>query len=111
MQCFTNSAEIAFGSTKNVQQPLRNKPWFNRECRDARRKFHLAKRVSYKHNSIENKEKLKTMSKNYKRTMDKCIKNYRNGISRKLSMLRSTKSKEYWKVLNSGDKKVLLLLI
>lgn len=45
------------------------------------------------------------MSKNYKRTMDKCIKNYRNGISRKLSLLRSTNSKEYWKVLNSGDKK------
>lgn len=32
----TNSAEKAFGFTKNVQQLLRNKPWFKREGRAAR---------------------------------------------------------------------------
>ena len=36
--------------------------------------------------------------------MDKCKNNYTNKLARKLSELRSTNSKEYWKILNSTNK-------
>ena len=59
--------------------------------------------VTY-HSTIENRNNLKTTSKTYKRTMDKYKTKYTTKLARKLSELRSTNSKEYWKILNSTNK-------
>ena len=99
---YMHSARQTFGVTKKVQKS-KNKPWFNGECRTARRKFHLAKRLYYRQTNTETRDNLKTTSKSYKRIMDNCIKNYKNGIARKLTELRSTNPKEYWKILNSSN--------
>lgn len=56
------------------------KPWFNGECRAARKNFHLAKRIHKKCQSSENKDNLKEMSKKYKHTIDKCIKGYKTDL-------------------------------
>lgn len=45
----------------------KKKPWFNGDCRTARRKFHLAKRIHYRCNSTESKDNLKVLSKTYKK--------------------------------------------
>lgn len=45
---------------------MNKKPWFNGECRAARKNFHLAKRIHKKCQSSENKDNHKEMSKKYK---------------------------------------------
>ena len=42
-----------------------NKPWFNKSCRTARRKFHLAKRPHFKEKSENSRNVLKLSSKEY----------------------------------------------
>ena len=64
---FINSTRKIFGVTKNIQVS-ENKPWFRRDCRSARKKFHSAKRFQNRYPTIENKINL---SKTYKLTLDK----------------------------------------
>lgn len=105
---FSKAARITFGLKYNKNfssdntNTMNKKPWFNGECRSARKNFHLAKRIHKKCQSSENKDNLKEMSKNYKHTIDKCIKGYETDLTKKLKNLRSTNSKEYWKILNTS---------
>ena len=48
---------------------------------------------------------MKTVSKNYKHTISKCIKSYDNARINKLRDLRSSYPKEYWKILNFSDRR------
>ena len=43
------------------------KPWFNNDCRTARTKYHLAKKMHNRHKTLENKAYLAEMSKAYKK--------------------------------------------
>lgn len=102
---FVNTARETFGMSKHVDNfsnEKSSKPWFNRVCRTARRKYHLAKRLYNRNNSTDNKENLKVLSKQYKRTMDGCIKDYKKTITKKLVNLRSTNPKDYWKILHGS---------
>lgn len=54
--------------------------------------------------SEENLNYLKSQSKNYKRVMDECVKQYRKSITEKIKNVRTTNTKEYWKILNSTCK-------
>ena len=79
----------------------KNKPWFGSQCKNARRKYHLAKRRYYKTRDLQDKTYLTSLSKEYKRTMDKFISQYRKKNESKLRKMQSSKPKEYWKLLNS----------
>jgi hypothetical protein len=74
---FVTSAKAAFGFNKErelISMDYKSKkPWFGKECRTARRNFHLAKRIFDKHKSLDNKASLKSTSKQYKKVIDKCI--------------------------------------
>lgn len=54
--------------------------------------------------SEENLNYLKSQSKNYKRVMDECVKQYRKSITEKIKNVRTTNTKEYWKIFNSTCK-------
>lgn len=45
---------------------------------------------------------MKVLSKHYKRTMDDCIKDYKNNITKKLVNFRFTNLKDYWRLLNGS---------
>ena len=92
-------------SCKITSMNTSNKPWFNKSCRTARRKFHLAKRIHFKEKSDNSRNVLKLSSKEYKKVMDKCIKDYNNNISDKLATIHKGNPKEYWDILNSCNKK------
>ena len=105
---FKDSATISFGTTKRNFKKVKNKnerPWFNRECRVARNVYHNTRRLYNRYKSEHNKNLLKTVSKNYKRTISKSIKSYDNARINKLRDLRSSNPKEYWKILNSSDRR------
>mgnify|MGYP003685496793 CR=1 FL=1 len=48
---FINAAQESFGLKKNLPPKHNacnfNKPWFNKDCRTARKKYHLAKKKKY----------------------------------------------------------------
>ena len=50
---------------------------------------------------MQDKTYLTSLSKEYKRTMDKFISQYRKKNESKLRKMQSSKPKEYWKLLNS----------
>ena len=89
---FSTAAMETFGLHKNtkLESSMRNKQWFNKECRTARKKFHLAKRINNRHKTVENKTNVVLASKEYKKVMDNCVQRYRYDLSQKLKNLRST---------------------
>ena len=95
---FKDSATISFGTIKRNFKKVKNKnerPWFNRECRVARNVYHNTRRLYNRYKSEHNKNLLKTVSKNYKRSISKSIKSYDNARINKLRDLRSSNPKEY----------------
>jgi hypothetical protein len=63
---------------KSENQPAKlnntNKRWFNKTCRTARKQFHLARRLHSKAKSNETLANVKLISKEYKKTINKCMK-------------------------------------
>ena len=48
---------------------------------------------------------MKKAEKEYRKLLDTSIINHRKEMRQKMKELRSTNSKEYWKILNSGCRK------
>ena len=55
----------------NVESNPSNKPWFGHECKSARKKYYLAKKLHNRSKSETNRQKLIVASKLYKKTMNK----------------------------------------
>ena len=91
---FSTAAMETFGLHKNtkLESSMRNKQWFNKDCRTARKKFHLAKRINNRHKTVENKTNVVLASKEYKKVMDNCVQRYRNDLSQKLKKITLNKS-------------------
>ena len=79
--------------------------WFGNECKSARKKHYLDKKMHNRYRTFENKEKLISASKMYKKTMNKHINNFMNQKHNKLRNMAKHKPKEYWKFLNSLKRK------
>lgn len=102
---FTVAARDTFGPSHfSPCIEKHNKPWFNRECKSARKQYHLAKSMHNISKTDDNKNKLKEKSKIYKKAMDNAVKTYNTGITRKLMQLRSTNTKDFWNILNSSKR-------
>ena len=68
---FIASAGMTFRNRNQAYKKLQNtnKPWFNKTCRTARRKFHLAIRLNSKGKTHETLCNRKHSSKEYKKAM------------------------------------------
>jgi hypothetical protein len=99
------AAKASFGVTKQFKTNVKSKPWFNHDCKTAKRKFHLAKRIHAKQKSERTKRDLHTCSKVYKSTIKRCIKLYKRGIVKKLSHLRKGDLRQFWNIINDGGNK------
>ena len=92
-------------SSKKLNQDNNHKPWFGKECKTARRNYHLAKRIHHNIKSDENRANLLEASKHYKKTMNKFINKYTKSKCNKLRHMSTHEPKSYWKFLNSLNKK------
>lgn len=97
----TKSFENKVFNTGNTN----NKRWFGAQCQSARRKYHLAQKINQNNPSPINKQNLKDASRSYKRTMNYHLNKFNNSIQEKLRKLKSNSPKEYWKVINSLERK------
>ena len=87
------------GTTKH------DRPWFGHQCRNARKKYHLARRKYNLYNSSENKQQLISESRAYKKTMTKFINKHKKQQQNKLRQMQKSQPREYWKFLNSLKQK------
>ena len=104
---FLENAKKVFGikKCKNIKTGNNNKPWFNINCKNARNEYHRIKRIYNRHKSVENKNALKIVSKHYKSVMKQSIHRFKTDRICRLKNLKNAKPKEYWKIINSTDKK------
>ena len=108
---FVSAAEATSGKSKSTSHKhisdnsKDSKPWFGYKCKNARRKYHIARKINNINPTNNNKSKLKETSKNYKRTMNFCINKFNHNMQDKLRNLKSKNPKDYWKFINSLSKK------
>ena len=107
---FENSAEKTFEPQKRktpVQNVTdhQNKPWFGSDCKKSRRQYTKARKKYQKNKTEENRTTLLTASKDYKTTMNKYINRYKKRQQINLRNMQTRSPKEYWKYLNSFNKR------
>ncbi|MES9879996.1 MAG: reverse transcriptase family protein, partial [Sedimenticola sp.] len=82
-----------------------DKIWYGHECNNTRTEYLHSKNVFKSNPSETNKQRLKTTSKKYKKTLNKHISKHKQKAQTKIRELHSNKPKEFWKILNNIDKK------
>ena len=94
----TNTSE-----TFNVKY---KKPWFTRDCKNARQNYRKAKRLYKKFGGDIFKSDLYEKEKLYKKRLKNANVTHRVEMKKKLFSLRTNNPREYWKILNTNtDKK------
>ncbi|CAG2184425.1 unnamed protein product [Mytilus edulis] len=90
---FQSVATKTFGKYKpfkNRKPKSDNKPWFNKQCFDSRKKFHKArKRYSFIKNA-DNRKHMKNASKSYKIEISKANELYQRNIGNKLRQTKKS---------------------
>ena len=103
---FHSTCTETFGYRKS--KPKQNTPnkkkfaWFNHDCNVARNLYHRTRRLYNKYKTDNYKQQLKTVSKEYKKVMNKNKKHFDQSRIDKLRSLKSTNPKDYWRLLNGG---------
>ena len=101
---FHKSAQRSFKKpvviSKKVKHP---KPWFGLQCNKARKRYQTAR----KNHSLHKNDASRRIyaSKRYKATIRKYHSKHLIGLQNKLRQLRTEQPKQYWKLINSIDKK------
>ena len=105
---FTDSADKTFDGSKyqysDKQTNKTNKRWFGFQCKNSRKKYHIAKRIHSQNPSQTTTDNLKRYSNEYKRTLNLHINRYNHATKEKLRNLKSKRPKDFWKIINSIDK-------
>ncbi|MEW8548382.1 MAG: reverse transcriptase family protein, partial [Candidatus Thiodiazotropha sp.] len=104
---FQNSATSSLKQTNyRIKRRSFDKPWFGPACKTARKKYHRAKHLYDVNKSNNFKKNLLTQSKHFKKTMNKYIKRHKIDKSVRLRNMQSKNPKEYWRYLNSINRKI-----
>lgn len=85
-----------------------NKPWYNKECYDKKKKYRKAKNLNRRIHTAESKCNVVQCSKEYKKVINNQFRLYQKNFIKKLRGLRHSDSKSYWSLLNrscSNDSK------
>ena len=110
---FIHSAKSTFGTREtprfknkqNEKKPRGDKPWFNYECKFARRHYRKIKRQFKFRPTDAQRREIIGAEKRYKKLLDISSKQYRKDMRNRLKNLKGSNSKEYWSILNRGTKK------
>ena len=106
---FENAKNASFASVetggKYAASISKDKLWFTNDCRSARKKYHLAKRI-YKYNRTqEYYNQLLNNSKKYKKELNKSIVKHKRATSKKVREMRQKSPNDYWRYINSLNSK------
>ena len=106
-------SETVVRNRPNVNRKCRvNKPWFNRDCYEKRKLYHIAKNLKWRVHNAESKNNLLMCSKAYRKVLNTQHNLYHKGFIKRLRGLRHNDSKSYWSLLNkavsSNDKQKII---
>ena len=104
-EIFNKAALQSFGTRKCVTKNKPDKPWFGEKCRTARFHYHKARKRYSKFKTTQNKQILKQLSKQYKTVMNQEINRHKFAQEDKLRNMQTHNPKDYWKYINSLNKK------
>ena len=79
---------------------MKNKPWFNGECKVKRGEFHNARKKYASSKIPENKILLNTRAKEYRLVLNANYKKYTEKCSDELRSLSKTNTKALWKTVH-----------
>lgn len=109
---FISSGKVTFGTTpirssKSTQEKHKrdNKPWFDVDCKFARKNFRKLKRKFKTNRSRSNYNNMKQAEARYKKTLDEKYKLYCKNLSKNINDMKSNNSKEFWRFLKNSKKK------
>ena len=104
-QIFNNASSKVF-KLKNRPFLRRkfDKPWFGPACKIARKKYHRARNIYNLNKNPINKQNLNSISKQYKKTINKYMFKHKIEKINKLRTMQTKNPKEYWKYIKSLDK-------
>lgn len=108
---FSSSAEESFGTFKtkvtencNIHKKVNSKTpsWYGHDCKMHRKRFNKAKSAYKMSKTAENKNNLKTQSKNYKTAMKSFFRKFKKNNIKKMRKLKNSDPRKYWKILNGN---------
>ena len=103
---FHKSAQRSFKKpvfiSKKVKHP---KPWFGIQCNKARKRYQIARKKHSLHKNDASSRIMLNACKRYKATIKKYHSKHLIGLQNKIRQLRTEQLKQYWKLINSIDKK------
>ncbi|MEW8546901.1 MAG: reverse transcriptase family protein, partial [Candidatus Thiodiazotropha sp.] len=103
---FHQSAKKSFKSYTFLSKKVKHsKPWFGLQCQKNRKKYQTARKNNNIQKSNASKRIMINASKKYKATVKKYYSNHIVGLQNKIRKLRTEKPKDYWKLINSINKK------
>ena len=94
-----NALKVITNKNSHVKPNKHEKPWFNKECEIARKRYHTVRRLVNRRE--HSSESLSVASKNYSKTIKKAISNYNKDFTKKLRKA-SKNPKEFWKLINAN---------
>ncbi|XP_033729163.1 nonsense-mediated mRNA decay protein 2-like [Pecten maximus] len=90
----------------NNKSVASNKPWFDLNCKKARKTYRQCKGQYRRRRNEYFYNKYKESEKAYKYTMNKSIKTYKYDVRKKLKTMKSKNPRDYWKLLKgNGNRK------
>ena len=100
---FEECAKESFGckTRKTDNKYSKFKPWFNRDCINARNVYHKTHKMYNSYKTEYYKNMLKHVSKQYKQTLNKNCKKFKNERIQKLRRIKTNDPKQYWKIINA----------
>ena len=112
-EIFISNCRSSFGITvsNNQKGKPKNDSWFNNECKTARKNFHSAKFRYKLRKNFENKCRLNSCSKQYKKTLRKAQVKYKNEKIKAIRKLKKSDPRKYWKFLNGNKQSEINLTL
>ena len=104
---FETCCEKTFGKyvhNNTDKQKTCIKPWFNHDCRRIRNQYHMARKLYNKNKNDRNRNELKKISKEYKKSISIAVKQHKDKKIWDLKQCKKGDPKTFWKIINSIDK-------
>ena len=87
----------------NFVRKQTSKTWFGPECNNARKNYNKRRKQFLSNKTDANKDIMKQAGKDYKRIMNKHLKNHEKQFHLKLRNLKGNDPKSFWRTINSTN--------
>ena len=85
---------------KKCRNKNQTKPWYDKECSDAKKDFMQARNVFRRSKTDHSESEMKRQSKMYKNIIRLKKQNHSRQLHSALKNLKSSNPKDYWKLIN-----------